>query len=172
MTEPAGPGAPAGSGGVAMALVGLALRLVLGGIFAWAAYLKISDPQQFTHAIKAFDTDLPDRLIIWSTFAVPWTEMLCAAALIVGVWTRAAATTVALMLVLFTGLVISAILRHLNLEHCGCFGRQGLLCHGPPGWCHVGENGLMLAMALVIALTGRQVVAADCLLERRARGRA
>ncbi|MBX3357834.1 MAG: DoxX family membrane protein [Phycisphaeraceae bacterium] len=150
------------------------IRLAMGVIFALAAYTKLrpappgamlSGPQDFSNAIKAFQTGLPDSLIQLSVFAVPWTEALCAVLLILGLWTRAAGAVASAMLILFTGLVISALSRGLNIS-CGCFGEHGLICSGPIGPCKIAENGLLIAAALAIALTPRPRLAIDSLFAR------
>ncbi len=151
------------------------IRIGLGLVFGFAAYLKLrpaqpgvismSGPQDFSNAIKAFKTGLPDGLVQFSVFAVPWTEAICAVLLILGIWTRAAGAVAASMFLLFTGLVIAALARGLNI-HCGCFGDRGLICSGAIGPCKVFENGLLIAAGIAIALTHRHFLSVDSLSRR------
>lgn len=169
---------PLSFGDGVMSGVSLLARWQLGAIFLWAAWAKLkwagdrieAGPQTFALAIKAFKLDpklLPDWLVKFSTFAVPWTEAICGVLLIIGLFTRAATLVTGLMLVLFIGLIADAMRRGLNLAHCGCFGEQGLICKSGDLPCHIVENCFMLAACVVILLTRRQVLAADGLLPRR-----
>lgn len=125
----------------------LLIRLALAGVFAFAASLKIADPQAFAFSIHGFKI-VPEQLVPAAAFVVPWTEMLCAAALVFGLWSRSAALILSGMLLAFIGAIVSALLRDDVDPKCGCFGDFGLLC--PPdkiGWCNVRQNALFLAAA-------------------------
>ncbi len=70
-------------------------RLVLAGIFGFAAYLKLADPQSFALAIKAFrifDLEQQGHIVKMLVFGIPWAEMIIAACLLLGFWTRSAAS--------------------------------------------------------------------------------
>jgi uncharacterized membrane protein YphA (DoxX/SURF4 family) len=168
------PRPPGFCGGV-MAGLSLLLRYQLAAVFLFAAWQKLkwapgrdaAGPQQFVNAIKSFKLPewVPDFLIKFGAFAMPWTEAICAVLLILGLFTRAAAVVTGLMLAFFTAAVASAIVRGLNMEHCGCFGERGLFCTGGPSPCHLAENGFMLAACVIIIATRRHVLAADRLLK-------
>ncbi|HYE03749.1 MAG TPA: MauE/DoxX family redox-associated membrane protein [Phycisphaerales bacterium] len=171
-------GPPGRSGGAVWPWVALVLRLALAAVFLLAAWMKLrpspralapSGPSDFAGAIKAFRLGLPDWGIRLATSAVPWTEVICGLLLIVGLWTRAAATVAAALLIGFTGLVISALVRGLNVK-CGCFGDRGLICEGAVDTCKVFENLLLVSLAVAVAMTTRHVLALDRALARRAPG--
>src|SRR5688572_7807323 len=143
------PAAPSAIDRLAWIILSVPTRLALGGIFAAAAWYKLRPskgpmspigPHDFAFAIKAFKLGLPDAVVRFTAFAVPWTEAVAALFLIFGLFTRAAAWLIGLMLGAFTLLIVSAILRGLNVK-CGCFGDSGLVCPGAAGWCKVIENG-------------------------------
>ena len=151
----------------------LALRVVLAGLFLFSAWQKIkggnppepSGPQTFALSVRAFEI-LPDALIPYTASAVAWTELLCAIALLLGLWTRAAATIMLAAVTSFTIAVISVILRGLPIT-CGCFGKFKLFCTGPVSWCKVGENSVfLLALAAVIVL-GAGRFGVDAMLHAR-----
>jgi len=161
---------------IAWAIWAVPLRVGLGAIFLAAAWFKLrppvnalalSGPQDFSNSIKAFKLGLPDFAVRLATSAVPWTEALCGALLVIGLWTRAAAALIAAMTTLFTALVISLIARDMLHVKCGCFGDRGLVCPGAAGWCKVVENGVMIAAAFALAMTRTHVLSADRLLGRR-----
>ncbi|MBL8759806.1 MAG: DoxX family membrane protein [Phycisphaerae bacterium] len=137
-------------------------RMALAAVFALAAYHKLfgevgasgrfTGPQDFARAVDAFEV-LPKSLVPAATFVVPWVEAVCAVMLVVGFWTRAAAGVLALALVGFIGLVISAIVRKMSLT-CGCFGAVQLFCPKELGWCNVVQNTALLAPAVFVLAKG------------------
>lgn len=156
---------------ILFSLLAVPARIFLGAVFIWAGVQKIfplntpNPPQVFSSSITAYKLDLPDVLVSFSTFAVPWTEIIAGALLILGIWTRASAAVIGAMLLLFIGLGLSAIARGLEIK-CGCFGDGTLLCTGGLGWCHIWENTLLTALA-ALAMFARPIVAVDQVLDLR-----
>jgi putative oxidoreductase len=95
------------------------VQIALGLIFVVAALPKLTDPPSFAHMIYNYRI-LPAGLINVSALIMPWVEVLCGLALILGVWTRAARTVIALLLITFI-LAISWNLLRGNAIDCGCF---------------------------------------------------
>lgn len=156
-----GPPAGARRDGAAASAVLLMLRLGFAAIWFWAAWNKLRDPQSFAESIQAFKI-LPDHLVVLFTFAIPWTEVLAASLLVVGLWTRAAAAVLLMALLVFIGAIVSVLARKMSV-HCGCFGKGYLLCPGELGWCHVGQNVLLSLAALVLVWRGGGRVAGDAM---------
>ena len=98
----------------------LLLRCILGGVFLVAAVPKILHPAQFAIDISNYRL-LPHVWIHLLAITLPWVELLAAALLILGVWTRASAWVITGMMVMFVTVISSALARGLNIE-CGCFG--------------------------------------------------
>ena len=112
-----------GSGGGSVASrskVSIALALVIGGAFIYAGALKVWDPVKFGEDISNF------RIVPWSVgvrmaFYLPWLEILCGLAVIVG-WLRSGALAILTgLMVVFIAATISAKMRGIDLD-CGCFG--------------------------------------------------
>ncbi|MBK7404202.1 MAG: DoxX family membrane protein [Phycisphaerales bacterium] len=144
-------------GGVVLLL----LRLVTAGLFIWAASVKFADVRTFRQSIKGFHL-LPEHILDPLAFLVPWTELVCAVALILGLWARSAALVIAGMLAMFAAAVASALLRPEIHVECGCFGKYTLLCPpGEVGWCNVGQNALLLAIVLPVILWGPGILSLD-----------
>lgn len=152
------------------------LRLALGGMFVFAAYVKLKNPQSFADSIKGFkifDLETSSHLVTMMTFALPWAEMICGVLLILGLFTRAAAALVAVQLVAFIAAIASVLYRDLNVS-CGCFGEFDWPCGGedsegkknPIGWCHIWRDVVMLVPALILTLRGGGVLALDWPRER------
>ena len=154
MTQPR----PAGAIGLFVA----AVRIILGGLFIFAAIMKLQDIQGFAFSVKAFDV-LPagaDHAAKLLAFVIPWTELFVGLLLLVGLWTRAASMLLSLILVGFIGGIISVLARDLNIT-CGCFGRFEKPCTGPISSCHVIRNGVLLAGTLFVLWKGPGSLAID-----------
>ena len=100
--------------------VALALALLIGGAFIYAGALKVWDPVKFANDISNFRI-LPWALGVRLAFYLPWLEILCGVALIIG-WMRSGALAILTgLMVVFIGATISAKARGIDLD-CGCFG--------------------------------------------------
>ncbi len=137
----------------------LPIRVALGALFVMAGVLKISDPQSFAFAVKAFKI-LPDHLIVPTAFSLPCIEILAGILLIMGLWTRGAAVVILLMLVGFTAGQVSVIQRGLDVK-CSCFGNLEWPCAGAVGTCHLVRNSVLIAMSLIAATLGPGPLAID-----------
>lgn len=95
------------------------VQIALGAIFVAAALPKITDPPSFAHMIYNYRI-LPSALINITAIVMPWVELLCGLALILGIWTKPARSLVAAMLVVFM-IAITINLARGNAIDCGCF---------------------------------------------------
>lgn len=141
------------------------LRVALGGIFLLSGVVKIWDVQIkksssdhtvvfTTQASRIPDLSLfaqdvlnyrvpPRALNNVVAITVPWIEVVAGLLLVVGVWKRASALVIALMLVVFLIAIGQAVARGLNIN-CGCF---GTLEGRKVGLIGLAEDALMLAAA-------------------------
>jgi uncharacterized membrane protein YphA (DoxX/SURF4 family) len=139
----------------------LLLRLLLGGVFLFAAYQKLLDPQGAASTIEAFKFGAPDHLVMFGAYLVPWAELMVGAALVLGFWTRAAALLYTVAMASFIVAIFSVIQRDMDVN-CQCLGRFKLFCGGifdpvkdrPLGLCKVVENGVLLGGALLLLAAG------------------
>lgn len=156
---------PGTAGGLAL----LAARLLLAGVFSFAAVTKLDQPDQFARAIEKFRWTTPgdhDHLVKFLAFAIPWTELACAAALVLGVWTRSAALVLGGLLGTFTWAIVG-VLRRGETFKCSCFGRLRLACPEELSTCNLYQNGALIALALAVLLLGGGRFSMDRLLRRR-----
>jgi uncharacterized membrane protein YphA (DoxX/SURF4 family) len=100
-----------------------AARLLLAGVWAWAALAKISDPDAAVRAVRAYQL-LPEALAHPVAWGLPFAELALAVLLAAGLATRLAATASAVLLALFMVAIASAWARGLQID-CGCFGGGG-----------------------------------------------
>jgi uncharacterized membrane protein YphA (DoxX/SURF4 family) len=123
----------------------LGLRLLVGGIFAVAGAVKITDPAGF--AVEAANYRLlPGALVNLMAITLPWIEVLAGGLLVIGVWRRASAAVIAVLMAAFIVAITSALARGLDVR-CGCFGK---LSARPAGLKTLAQDGaLFLAAAWV-----------------------
>jgi putative oxidoreductase len=95
------------------------VQIALGIIFVVAALPKIVDPPSFAHMIYNYKL-IPWALVKPMALVMPWIELLCGLALILGIWKGTARTIVAAMLLTFI-IAISINLLRGNAIDCGCF---------------------------------------------------
>jgi len=106
-------------------IVGLASRLIVGGIFIYAGYLKaVSPAEEFAYAIEGYKI-VPAWLALWTALILPWLEIYLGLMLATGLFTRFCAAGASLLLLGFEALLAQAWLRHLPVLSCGCFGANG-----------------------------------------------
>jgi uncharacterized membrane protein YphA (DoxX/SURF4 family) len=100
-----------------------AARLLLAGVWIWAAVAKIVDPDASVRAVRAYQL-LPEGLVQLTGWGLPFLELGLAVLLLAGLATRFAAVLSALLLVVFMVGIASAWARGLQID-CGCFGGGG-----------------------------------------------
>lgn len=100
-------------------IISILARLILAGVFLWAAVPKVWDPADFARATAAYDI-LPIWAVNTFSMVLAWLELFVGSLLLVGLWTRASAVWAAWLMALFTGLMI--YLGFTGASHdCGCF---------------------------------------------------
>jgi len=130
-----------GEGGVLFA------RLLVAGVFGYAAVPKLIEPDRFAEAIANYHL-LPSAMVGIVAVIVPVIEVVIAVMLVVGVEARGAALAAAILLTAFSVAMAQAIVRDINLD-CGCFGST---TQSTVGWSSVVRNGgFLLPCAWVVA---------------------
>lgn len=139
----------------------LALRLLLGGYFAYASLDKIANPAAFARIVYQWQVagPVPSNLV---AVTLPWVELMAGGLLVAGVWKRASALVVALMLVVFLGAAASVLARGIDVENCGCTSLAKVETAAPSwppawtrgvGWFLMTRNTVLLGAALVLTFT-------------------
>jgi uncharacterized membrane protein YphA (DoxX/SURF4 family) len=98
-------------------------RIILGGVFLYAAYTKLQDPLQFAANLTAYQL-FPDSVIIPVTYYFPWVEIALALFLLAGWKLRYFAIATTGLLSFFIILLTVTYARGINAD-CGCFGHGG-----------------------------------------------
>jgi uncharacterized membrane protein YphA (DoxX/SURF4 family) len=99
----------------------LALRVVLGAVFVYAAWTKLRQPWElFAMSIDAYKV-LPDWAVLVVARTLPWAELLIGLAIVAGPWLRVSAGAASLLLMIFFALMVRAYVKRMHID-CGCFG--------------------------------------------------
>jgi uncharacterized membrane protein YphA (DoxX/SURF4 family) len=152
----------------------LAARLFVGGMFAYLAVMKLRDPMNFLKQIHLYGI-LPTEPALYLNLTatiLPWLELLCAAALLLGVFVRGAALTINGMLLFFTPMLF---LRAWGIYQggaagpfcaikfdCGCGTGEVFICS------KLAENILLQIGALVALFSRSRRLCLSALCTRRA----
>ena len=98
------------------------LRIVIGGIFVVSGFEKLIGPyQNFLYIIQNYSF-LPLFLAEIVARALPWIEFFIGIFLVLGLWLKWVLRAVIVLLLMFMGVVIQALMRNLPIDECGCFG--------------------------------------------------
>lgn len=131
------------------ALLRVTLRVLLAGVFAWAAIPKLLDPAEFALAIQNYRA-VPDEIVGHLAVLLPVFELVIALGLLVPRYQRGAALLATLMLLVFAAAMGQARWRGIDLS-CGCFGAA---LEAKVSWLTVARTfglGLLAALLLFVA---------------------
>jgi len=131
----------------------LVLRIVLGAVFVYAAWVKLFGPhlwplhlepwELFALAISSYDI-LPLKMVELVARTLPWLELLVGLMLLAGRGLRISSTIISLLLLVFFSLMVRAFAQGKEIS-CGCFGPGEIIS----AWTLL-RDGSMLAGALVL----------------------
>jgi uncharacterized membrane protein YphA (DoxX/SURF4 family) len=96
------------------------LRVVVGGSFIYAGWVKVGDPAGFADSVASFAM-LPNALISSFTLSLPIYEIGAGASILSGWPRRVGSLAILCVSVVFTIALAQAIGRNLDVN-CGCFG--------------------------------------------------
>ena len=102
-------------------IVLLLLRLVIGGVFVYAAWIKLREPWMlFAISIDAYGV-LPEWAVTAIARTLPWFELAIGLLLIAGRFLRVSTVATTALLAVFFSLMVRAYIKHQTID-CGCFG--------------------------------------------------
>jgi uncharacterized membrane protein YphA (DoxX/SURF4 family) len=138
------------------------VQIALGVFFVVAALPKVVDPPAFAHMIYNYRI-VPGVLINLMALVMPWFELLAGIALILGIWTRASAALIGVLLGVFI-VAISFNLARGNAIDCGCFdvtaaGKSIAERLVDMRWVVIRDVGMLAMVAQILWATGRQEAA-------------
>ncbi|MDX1972703.1 MAG: MauE/DoxX family redox-associated membrane protein [Candidatus Sumerlaeia bacterium] len=128
----------------------ISARLLSGGALLVASIGKLQDPAKLMLSMKSFEL-VPEFVIPFSAYLLPWLELFVGICLIYGVLARGAAFWASILYVIFTVALASVLIRGMNVD-CGCFG--AIAGSGPVGIHSIIRNLILLSASLVVLYFG------------------
>lgn len=137
--------------------VRLGLRLFLGGIFLYASWDKVLNPEAFATSIRNYQI-LPEPLVHLAALILPWLELFVAACLLGGFWLPGAVFWVNALMLVFTLSLALNMVRGINVS-CGCFSTETELVGTAQMWGYLIRDLVFLGaggwLALLLFREGR-----------------
>ena len=125
----------------------IVIRLILTGLFVWAAAVKILDPRALMDAIQSYHLLpwIPATIVaVW----LPWLELVLACALWVRSGARTAAGMLAALCAVFLIALVQAWARGIDIT-CGCFGSSSVVSGGKYA-LYLARDTALIALAVVL----------------------
>jgi len=130
----------------------LALRLLLGAVFVYAAYTKLRQSWLlFALSIDSYQI-LPEWAVFTMARTLPILELMLGVLLIAGIWLRYLSIAAAAILGLFFSVMVVSYFRGAGID-CGCFG-----VGEPLSAKTLARDGALLTAALVLVVLSRKAL--------------
>jgi uncharacterized membrane protein YphA (DoxX/SURF4 family) len=136
----------------------IVFRLIVGGVFIWAAVTKIADPLSFAQDVKNYRL-VGQTLSFLTAIFLPWVELIAGVSLIIGIFPRSSALVISGLLVFFIILIAVTMIRGIDVD-CGCFGTFSRKAD----FLLILEDSIWLIMSLVLLFSRENDF---CLLKRK-----
>jgi len=132
--------------------LGLAVRLVVGGVWVSAGAVKLPDPAASVEAVRAYQA-LPPDLVAPVGQLLPVVEVVVGAMLVLGLLTRGAGAVSAVLQAVFIVGIVSVWVRGIDID-CGCFGGGGYDPHAADAypWEVARDTGLLAGSLFLVRL--------------------
>jgi uncharacterized membrane protein YphA (DoxX/SURF4 family) len=131
----------------------LFLRLLLAGVFLYAAWTKLRQPWLvFALSIDAYQL-LPEWAVLTTARVLPWLELAIGVLLLTGVWLRYVSILAAVVLAIFFTTMLLSFGKGMGID-CGCFG-----VGEPLSAKTLARDGLLLTSAITLAVVARPYTA-------------
>jgi uncharacterized membrane protein YphA (DoxX/SURF4 family) len=148
---------------------GTAARLVTGGVWIWAALLKLPNPDESVLAVRAYQL-LPGDSATTVGHLLPVLELVVGTCLVLGLLTRGAAFVSTLLFGAFIIGIASVWARGITID-CGCFGGGGYDADAASKYpWEIARDVGLLALSAYLVWQGRTRLALDNLIFRSGAG--
>lgn len=120
------------------------VRILIGILLIVSSSEKLIGPyQNFLYVVQNYQL-LPGFLENVVARIFPWIELFVGVFLVLGLWLKAVLRAALVLLMIFIVVVAQALLRHLDIAECGCFG----------GLISVPPAKVMIFDSILLSLTG------------------
>jgi uncharacterized membrane protein YphA (DoxX/SURF4 family) len=140
-------------------------RWAVGLIFIYASMDKLLHPSAFAVAVHNYKL-LPGNFINLVAITLPLLELVCGILLIIGLFPRAAALILSILLILFFSALSISLYRGIDIS-CGCFTLSPTA--GKIGISYMARDLLVLAMSLQILFFDGNLLSIEALFPARYR---
>ncbi len=130
--------------GLTHPVLGLLLRVYVGGVFIYASMYKINYPTEFAESIAAYQL-IPYWAVNLTALILPWIELVAGVLLVLGIRTKSAAAVIGALLFIFTLAILITMMRGIPIG-CGCF----TSVEEPLNWRTLVRDLVWLAMTLQV----------------------
>ena len=130
--------------GLTHPVLGLFLRVYVGGVFIYASMYKINYPAEFAETIASYQL-IPYLAINLTALILPWIELVAGVMLVLGIRTKSAAAVIGFLLLVFSLAIMVTMVRGIPIG-CGCF----TSVDEPLGWRTLVRDLIWLAMTLQV----------------------
>ncbi len=99
-------------------------RLLVGGVFCYSGWNKLTHPiEEFQYAIEQYQLFSSEwaRMI---AHVLPWVELVFGVFVLLGFLRSLSAFALSLLSVSFIALLGSSLARGIEIQNCGCFGKN------------------------------------------------
>ena len=150
----------------------LAVRLLLGIYFLHAGIVKAIEPVEFLKSVRLYGLlpESPPYFLNSTAIALPWLEIICGLALIMGVWLRGAAILIAGMLVVFMPAILTRTLAMMTADptlsffdvefDCGCGTGVEII------WIKFLKNTGLFVLAMIVVFSRSRLLCLSAWLDR------
>ncbi|MBI3406653.1 MAG: DoxX family membrane protein [Acidobacteria bacterium] len=124
-------------------------RVLLGGIFVYASYTKLSQPWVLlAMSIEAYKV-LPESIRDLLAHALPWFELAIGGLLVFGFWMRTVASIASALLIGFFSIMAYSYATHPEGSgiNCGCFGFGEAISPGT-----LLRDGILVIVAIAVTI--------------------
>ena len=135
-------------------------RVILGGIFIYAAVGKILYPADFSEAIANYQL-VPVMFTNFIAIVLPWAELVAGLLLLNGFRTQSGNVIIFLMVCVFSFGAVQALVRGLDIN-CGCFTEASRRV----GLIFLAEEAALFFMCICIFFFDKGFLSIDNLLSR------
>ena len=98
------------------------IRVLIGLLFVFVGVNKLLTPyQNFQYVIQHYQI-FPSPLDALIAGIFPWIELFAGLFTLLGLWTRWSLSVLGLCVSGFIIIIVQALIRHLPIDECGCFG--------------------------------------------------
>jgi len=145
--------------------ISLAIRLLLGFLFVYAAFDKIIYPYSFYRNLQEYEI-IPKALEPLFSVLIPWAELIAGCCLILGLFYRSSGLILLALLVAFEAGIVVNLIRSKEMD-CHCFNLDFLGISDKLTWQTAIRDIVFILMAAETVFWSKPRIAIDQIVNRK-----